>query len=337
MNPREVRQRSTPTYDDLRRRTDAPAGSSWGVFGEESDLGTIARLTPEVVVRAAQLVQHGRMLNLDHPLTEFEPYPASLRQSLRHEMFSNNPDHRDDRLDNLYLQGTSQIDGLRHIGHPEHGFYNGTLGDEITAGTTRLGIAGWANHGIVARGVLLDVASYLDQAGRTLDLQRNSAISVDDLEATAEHFGVLFESGDALLIRTGWAPYYIGMDGAERDRLNSAIQCPGLEQSEAVLSWLWDHEFSLIAADNLAVECFPPLGTSPFNPPSEETGRGLSHAGTMHRPLIALLGFALGELWALDELAADCHDDGVYEFMLVSSPLYLPAAAGTPANATAIK
>jgi hypothetical protein len=45
----------------------------------------------------------------------------------------------------------------------------------------------------------------------------------------------------------------------------------------------------------------------------------------------------LGELWDLDELASECASDGVYEFMLVSVPLYIPGGVGSPANAYAIR
>ena len=48
---------TVPTYAELRERTDAPAGSSWGVFGEADHLGTLNFLTPERVRAAAS---HGR-------------------------------------------------------------------------------------------------------------------------------------------------------------------------------------------------------------------------------------------------------------------------------------
>ena len=57
----------------------------------------------------------------------------------------------------------------------------------------------------------------------------------------------------------------------------------------------------------------------------------------MHHDLIALLGFVLGELFALDELADDCAADGVYEFMVTSKVLNLVGGVGSPPNAVAIK
>ena len=53
--------------------------------------------------------------------------------------------------------------------------------------------------------------------------------------------------------------------------------------------------------------------------------------------MIGQFGMALGELWWLDDLAADCAEDGVYEFMLTSAPLNARGGIGSPPNALAIK
>jgi hypothetical protein len=57
----------------------------------------------------------------------------------------------------------------------------------------------------------------------------------------------------------------------------------------------------------------------------------------MHFRLIPLLGMPIGELWWLDDLAADCAEDGVYEFFFTSAPLNVPGGVGSPPNALAIK
>jgi hypothetical protein len=49
------------------------------------------------------------------------------------------------------------------------------------------------------------------------------------------------------------------------------------------------------------------------------------------------MGLMLGEIWALDELAADCAQDKIYEFMLVAQPLLIPGAVGSPVAPLAIK
>jgi hypothetical protein len=53
--------------------------------------------------------------------------------------------------------------------------------------------------------------------------------------------------------------------------------------------------------------------------------------------LLVSMGLLLGEIWYLDELAADCAADGVYEFLLVAPALVIPGAVGSPVNPQAIK
>lgn len=45
----------------------------------------------------------------------------------------------------------------------------------------------------------------------------------------------------------------------------------------------------------------------------------------------------IGEQFNLEDLAADCTQDKVYECMLVSVPLYLVGGIASPPNAVAIK
>ena len=59
--------------------------------------------------------------------------------------------------------------------------------------------------------------------------------------------------------------------------------------------------------------------------------------GFLHNMLIGQFGMALGELWWLSDLAADCAADGVYEMFAVSAPMNAPGGIGSPANAVAIK
>lgn len=326
-----------PSFRELE--TADPPESSWSLFGPDDELGTINFLTDDVRRRAASLVRTGRTFNLDYPIGAFDPFPTGTRPEAKHTMFSNNPWHFDDWLDSFYLQATTQIDALRHIGHPEHGFYGGRVREDISEQTTTLGIQTYAEAGIVGRGVLLDVERHLAAEERPIDQSTSYEIGVEDLEATAERQGVRFEDGDILLVRTGWAEYCrVEMDAAARAAFAKQIRVPGLATTKAVVAWLWDHHFSLVAVDNLGVECFPyTAGNDLVVPGLPAPERGIDHNGGIHRPLLTMLGFALGEMWALEDLAADCARDGVYEFLLTAKPLHLPGGAGSPANALAIK
>lgn len=323
-----------PTYDELASAE--PPGSSWDVFGRHDQLGTINFLTPDRVAAAARLVRTGRRFGLDHPVTAFEPYPTGTRHPLAHHVFANNEWHRDDWIDSFYLQSSSQIDALRHIGHPEHGFYNGLTPEANGPDSDALGVHAWAHAGIAGRGVLLDLPRYFEHLGLAYDAATTIVVDARMLDDIAESQGVSWLPGDMLLLRTGWAEQYLAKSPEER-LAAPWRQSPGLAQREEVLRWLWDHEIALVAADNLAVEADPVIDsdfrTSGDVPPE----RGVDHTGMLHRPLIALLGMALGELWKLDELAADCAADGRYEFLLTCKPLNLIGGVGSPPNAIALK
>ncbi|WP_349902444.1 cyclase family protein [Parafrigoribacterium humi] len=326
-----------PTYDDLLRAE--PSGSSWDYFGRDDQLGTVNFLTPEVRKRAAGLIRAGRTINLDYTLSEFDPFPSGTRPPNQHHLFSNNPYHFDDWLDSFYLQGTTQIDALRHIGYPGAGWYGGRSREDIDTNNPTLGIQKWAEVGIVGRGVLLDVERYFASIGRPIDQSVVTEITVDDLEATATAQGVSFEAGDILILRTGWADYCRQhMDEDSRKAFKNGMKVPGLESSRAIVAWIWNHHFSMVAADNLGIEAFPYTPNNDVTQPNQAPPeKSVDHNGGLHRPLLPLLGLAIGEMFAVEELARDCAEDGVYEFFFSAKPLNLMGGVGSPANAMAIK
>jgi hypothetical protein len=328
---------SLPSFQELLRRTDAPPGSTWGLFGTDDQLGTLNLIQPATTRAAADLVREGRVINLDYPINAFVPSIAGTRPPTEHHIFSNNPNHRDDWLDSFYLQSTSQIDGLRHIRHPEHGFYGGVADDRIEVGTRDLGMQLIAEKGIVTRGVLLDMPAYYATEGRPYTGAERFGITAADLQGAAALQSTELHPGDALLVHTGWSARYLALDDEGRTAMRTAGS-PGLLQSEATLEFLWDHRVSILASDNAGVEMFPVSTESGWIDPSEPLpGRGPTHNGMMHRPLLALLGLPLGECWKLDELAAACAEDGRYEFLLTAKPLNVIGGVGSPPNAMAIK
>jgi hypothetical protein len=83
----------------------------------------------------------------------------------------------------------------------------------------------------------------------------------------------------------------------------------------------WLH--AAIACDNYAVEVRP----------SEIAG----FRNPLHVVAIPNMGLTLGEIFYLEELAADCAADGRYAFLLVAPPLPVVRAVGTPINPYAVK
>ncbi|MFO7191506.1 MULTISPECIES: cyclase family protein [Thermocrispum] len=328
-----------PTYAELRARTDAPAGSAWGVFGADDELGTLNHLTPERVRAAAAAVRTGEVINLNLPLETFDPPVSPYRKRLRHRVYANYAYHRDEYLDSFYPQASTQIDGFRHIGHPVFGFYNGADPDRFLPGDPYLGINRFTEHGIVGRGVLVDVDRYRRQQGRPINHGAAEAIPITDIAAAAEAQHVDFRPGDILLVRTGWLHRHLHeLTPAERRIEKETLRISGLLASEETVSWLWDHRFAMVAADNFSVEAFPAPDDSPFVSEAERNGRvPRTYAGLMHNVLLPLLGLPLGELWDLDRLAERCAADGRWECLVVACPLNLTGGSGSPANAVAIR
>jgi kynurenine formamidase len=318
-----IRQDQYPRFAELPVRPDAPPGSSWGVFGDDDQVGTLNFITPDKVLAATRLVRQGRIFSLNLPLHLPDP-PLYGRQPYRHTLLTLGEGRaRDDYLDNFYLQASSQWDALSHICHLRHGFYNGVQPHEVTGETgSKLGIEHWAARGIAGRGVLLDVAHYMEAQGRPLDPTQTFAIDPALLDAVLQAQHVTLHGGDILLLRTGWMASYLGASPAERQGCDPGQGCPGLTAAETMAAYLWDHRVAAVAADNPAVEAMPA---------SRATG------GFLHNRLIPLLGMALGEMWNLEGLAADCTADRVYECLVTSAPLHLRAGVGSPPNALALK
>ena len=299
---------------------------AWDVFGRNDQLGTVNLLTPELVRKAATLVRTGRVINLNLPLNFPITLYGGFRSGYRHHIEVGRGS-RDDYVDNFAMQGSSQWDSLRHIRFREFGYYGGRQ-DEDLDGQGELGIENWAQHGIIGRGVLLDAAGYMERRGTPLDQTRKFTMDGAFLEEVAKAENVQLASGDILLLRTGWLTWYKNLDTAGREALRNTLHpgeggmaCPGLDPSQATAGWVWDRQLAAIASDNVALEALP------VDP----------SIGFQHRRLIALQGLPIGEVWELDELARDCANDGVYEFMLVSAPLNLPGGVGSPPNAYALK
>lgn len=313
-----TRPASLPTFDELPVRPDAPAHSSWGLWGDDDRLGCLNLLTPERAVRGAGLVRRGAVFPLDWELDLPHP-PLFGRPALRHRV------GHDDVLDDFNTQSSTQWDGFRHIGVRDR-HYNGLAGEEH-------GVDHWARKGLVGRGVLADVGARREREGRPLDFLTREEITADELLAVLDDQHVALEPGDVLVIRFGWIEWYLGLAPEVREKLSRlrAPRCPGLAAGEPMARMLWDHHVAAVASDT------PTLEASPFATGMSDEERGDDPFVTLHHVLLPLLGIPIGELWDPRALAADCAGDGVYEFLVTSSPLHLRGGAGTPPNALAVK
>lgn len=313
--------KNIPRYKDLPEFKEMDSRHGWDVFGRDDQLGRVNLMTAEAVVAAAAEVKRGARFNLSLPLTDPEPSWSKNRKNLKHVIFSANRNSQDDYVDSLYMQRSTQWDSLRHIRAREFGFWGGRQDHQAGPGGPDLGIEHWVRHGMVSRGVVVDVAGYQASIGQPIDPRQGVPITVDMLQATLAHQKSPLQSGDVMMLRTGYVDAYLKASADERVHMSEHHDCPGLHAGHEMTEFLWDSGIAAIAADNPAVEVVPAAPDS----------------GSAHRRLIPLLGFALGEFFMLGEIAEDCRRDGRYTCMFVAVPLHLPGAVGSPGNAIAIK
>lgn len=307
-----------PTYDELPLVEGLGMPHAWDLFGREDNLGCINLLTPARVKAAAAQVSSGERVNLCLPFDEPNP-PLFGRQPFVHDVFSLDRHTLDDRVDSLYMQASSQWDGLRHIRAREFGYFTG-LTDDFEPGRGRLGIEHWVEHGIAGSGVLLDVAGYFEATGQPYDALTPRTVTADDLDATARHQRVAVHTGDLLCIHFGWVEAYRQLDAQARTDYAANVTHAGLEGSANMARRLWDWHVAAVVCDNTAVEVIP----------------GDATVGSLHRRMIPLLGMAFGEMFDFSELCRRLRARDQWRFMLTAAPLNVPGAIGSPANAMAI-
>ncbi|HTT86168.1 MAG TPA: cyclase family protein [Acidimicrobiales bacterium] len=320
---------SLPSYDELPVVPGAPAGSSWGLWGETDVLGCLNLLTSERVTAGLACAVRGDVFNLNLELELPDP-PLFDRSAFEHVVHDFVVGH-DDELSGLNTQSSSQWDGFRHIRHPVHGHYNGVADEEH-------GIHHWARRGIVGRAVLADVARWRASVGRPVDPAAASVIEVDDLHATLDAEGVALEVGDIVLLRTGWLDWYRRLGPEQRQEVaRSTGPACGLRRGVETARGLWDMHIAAIAADNPSLEVMPFGRQRDARPETWGDDPAAASEVMLHFSLLPLLGLPIGELFDLDALAEDCAVDGRYSCLLVSAPLNLAAGVASPPNALAIK
>jgi len=317
-----------PTYAELPVSADAPPGSSWGLWGSQDQLGCLNKTTRQSVQRAASKVRDGEIFSLNASLAIFET-PLFGRPGTVHEVVELDRGLvRDETLSSYNTQASSQWDGFRHAQSRGHGFYNGLPEDRVS-------ISVWAERGIAGRGVLLDLESFRESAGRAPRFDEVDPITVDDLRDCAAERGIVIEQGDFLVIHTGW------LDWARRtspEGLPVDMRTPGLMPSRETVALLWDLQVAAVGSDVPAVEVWPPgaFASKEQRIAARTDPRALADI-FMHADLIALLGLPLGELWDTGRLAAACRADDRWDFLLTAAPLNIPGGVASPANVIAVR
>ncbi|WP_115788258.1 cyclase family protein [Arthrobacter silvisoli] len=318
-----------PDFAELLRREGRLAGTSWGLF-PDPDRGTPSFITPGAVLEARNCIRSGAVFGLDYPADAFDPGMSLKRGAPRHVIYSSHPAHRDDYLDGYYLQGSTQIDGLRHRRADDVGFYDGTPDEQVREGTPDLGIQEWADRPIAGRGVLLDLERYRRAQGSPIDHASGEPLDLELIQAAASAQSVAFKPGDILMLHTGWCEWFLGLGLDARQQLRDSHRATGVAQSEEFVAWAWDRQFAVLAADTFAFECLPVVPSSPYKESAP------NDHGMMHQQLLAKLGMPLGELWRLGPLARHMAAVGSWDAFVSIKPLNITGATGSPANAVAL-
>lgn len=310
-----------PPYSELPTLGDTGERHSWETFGAGDQLGCLNFITPAEVTASAEEVHSGEVVNLNLPIGLPQPQFWATRAAPEYHAVQHGRNVRDDYIDKLYTQGSTQWDGFRHLRFREFGYYGGRQDADLDE-AGEIGIDVWAGRGLIGRGVLIDVAGHREVvADARLPIGPELTREVLDAQGTS------LRPGDILLFRTGWLEWYMGLDDEVRTDLattwnadRSLAALPGLDPSQEMAGWLWDHRIAATAVDNPTAETVPYI-------PAE---------GWAHHRLLVLLGMPLGELWAVDRLAEACRRNHRWTFMLTTAPMNIPRGVASPANAYAI-
>ncbi|KZT37235.1 hypothetical protein SISSUDRAFT_1048781 [Sistotremastrum suecicum HHB10207 ss-3] len=332
-----VNASSLPDFDELPPFKNF-TGCAWGVWGDETHLGSVSMLTPEVVARAAkEEIRTGKSVALNWPIN-FPEKPLFSRKTPEINLKASPGDgSRDDEI-YINTQSGTQWDGLRHFGILEHKvLYDNTPYSDIQLGTqkiadpssvdpasVKLGIHHWAKHGICGRAVFLDIVKFYEEGGRGLpyDPWTSHGFTVEELEAVAKKEGVEFRPADILIIRAGFIRKYHSSTQAEKDgiaRGRGTEHFAGIQQSEDMKRFLWNNHFAALASDQPTFEQWPAT-------PGQEL---------LHQTILGLWGMPLGELFDLEALSEECAASGRYTFFFSSWPLNILGGCASPANAAA--
>jgi kynurenine formamidase len=294
--------------------------SNWGRWGADDQRGTLNHITPDAVRRGAAAVRRGVTFSLAIPFDEHGPQTGSIpgRINPKHTMIAVNTTYTGDPGDfttsddvvEMGLQAATHWDALAHAGY-DGLLYNDVPDTVITErGANRLGIEHFG--AIVTRGILLDIARLHDVEF----FEDGYAIGAHDLQSAVDRAGLRVEQGDVLLVRTGQLHW---LREGNRKRLSNPS--PGLGIGS--LEWLHDMQVAAVATDTVVFEVWPCENPAALLP--------------VHMLNLRDQGLVQGQLWHLDELAADCAADGVYEFLLAATPLPITGAVGGPVAPTATK
>lgn len=303
---------------------------NWGRWGPNDEIGSLNFLTAEEVLRGVRAVRSGKTFTLGAVIGHPKGDPVWPGRSGAMKLMTQDKGHylseklhpvpggleyADDYI-TMFLQGTTQFDALGHTWYDDQ-IWNGYDAKSTIGGMEKASVLPIAEHGVVGRAVLLDMARHRGKDA----LEAGETFGLEDLLACAERQGVTIEHHDILVIRTGWLKvfYEKGPEAFYGDNFNE----PGLTFSPELIRWFHETEIPVLATDTIANETTVEPQTGVVLP--------------LHNALMRNLGVLFNEILWLEELADDCAEDGQYTFLYVGAPLKIYRGTGAPVNPVAIK
>jgi kynurenine formamidase len=293
--------------------------SNWGRWGPDDEKGTLNYITPQHVKRASELVRSGRSVSMARPINTVSsvdnPNPAIHHMTLAYDVPSQ---HGEPAFVSDYLgcachgEAHSHLDALCHVAYKGK-LYNGKPPSTVNSqGATIMDIAAYA-HGIVGRGVLLDIPRLRGVKW----LEPGEAVTSDELEAAEVAEGVSMGEGDIFVFRTGHYRRRMELGGWD---------CGYSGEGRAGL-----HPTAMLMLHERKVASFFPDGDGEAIPIKVE---GVAYP--VHALQIGAMGLACADSLQLEELARVCEQEGRWEFLVVLAPLRLPGGTGSLVNPIAI-
>jgi kynurenine formamidase len=151
-------------------------------------------------------------------------------------------------------------------------------------------------------------------------VERGKPVQAWDLVDCAAAQGVESRAGDAVLVRSGAAPYW----AAHPDE-HGTTGGPGLRAS--VLEFLFETDAALLGWDQLDAATEDQGIPNPMAIPTPVH---------VHQIALSYMGMPLLDNCDLEALAAECARLGRWEFQLVIAPLVIEGGTGSPVNPIAL-
>lgn len=290
----------------------------------QREVGRIRDQPDTAVTEALRLGKRGRIYDLDctrwsgmpvapeHPAFQVLSYrtPRGARNQRDIAWLDRGNDVGLGILSDLIIGTThtgTHLDALSHVTCGEHSqWFGGHEADEYLGDFGPLRADAMSIPPVVTRGVLVDVAKYLNMGALPRSYVISAALIVDVLRAA----GTELRENDAVLVRTGYMSVW------PEKEIAAGHAGAGIDRSAA--RFLAERGVVLVGADTEGLEVHP--SGDPSNPLP------------VHTELLVDNGIHILELANLEALSAD----GVTEFCFICLPLRIKGATGSMVRPIAI-